>query len=101
MQRSVRLAKSDSGVGTRRRPDGDARMSERLPRITATDLLQALRRAGWMPVRQTGAHLVLHHPDRPGRIVLPMHTRKTIPPGTLSSILKEAGLTADDLRRLL
>jgi predicted RNA binding protein YcfA (HicA-like mRNA interferase family) len=49
-------------------------MSERLPRLTATELGRAPQRAGWAPVRQTGAHLVLRHPDRPGRIVLPMHT---------------------------
>ncbi|MBI2941185.1 MAG: type II toxin-antitoxin system HicA family toxin, partial [Chloroflexi bacterium] len=38
-------------------------MSPRLPRITAAELLRALRRAGWQQHRQTGSHLHLVHPD--------------------------------------
>jgi predicted RNA binding protein YcfA (HicA-like mRNA interferase family) len=68
--------------------------SEKLPQIDA----RRLWRAGFEGVRQTGSHRILRHPD--GREVeVPMHNRdeKT---GTLASILKTAGITADELREL-
>ena len=77
-------------------------MSPKLPRVTATELLRALRRAGWVDFRQTGSHLHLTHPDKPGVLVtVARHAGYTLPLGTLNEILKRAGLTADELRALL
>ena len=76
-------------------------VSERLPRITAADLLRALRRDGWFPVRQVGAHMQLKHPSKPGRVTVPTHRGIILKPKTLSTALEQAGLTAQDLRRLL
>ncbi len=76
-------------------------MSPRLPRITATQLIRALHRAGWADNRQTGSHLFLRHPDRPGTVVVPVHARKAIKPRTLQSIFDQAGLSADELSDLL
>jgi predicted RNA binding protein YcfA (HicA-like mRNA interferase family) len=77
-------------------------MSPKLPRITATELLRALRRAGWNDFRQTGSHLHLTHPDKPGVIVtVARHAGYTVPVGTLKAILQQAGLSADELRELL
>ena len=72
-----------------------------LPRITATDLLRALSRAGWTVARQSGSHVVLRHTARPGRIVAPHHRGAILKLKTLESILDEAGLSADELRSLL
>ncbi|MBI3976740.1 MAG: type II toxin-antitoxin system HicA family toxin [Chloroflexi bacterium] len=72
-----------------------------LPRITATELVRALRRAGWEPDHQTGSHLILRHPQRPGRVTVPLHTGRTLRLGTLKTILDQAGPTADGLRDLL
>jgi predicted RNA binding protein YcfA (HicA-like mRNA interferase family) len=63
-------------------------------------LVKALRRAGFKPVRQTGSHLHLKHPERPGVVTVPMH-RGDLRWGTLKSILKQAGLTEQQLRDLL
>jgi predicted RNA binding protein YcfA (HicA-like mRNA interferase family) len=76
-------------------------MASRLPRVTAPQLLRALRRAGWYPDHQTGAHLFLRHEGRPGTVVLPMHARRIIKPKTLQSVLDQAGLTGDELIILL
>jgi predicted RNA binding protein YcfA (HicA-like mRNA interferase family) len=73
----------------------------RLPRITAAELLRALRRDGWEELRRRGSHAVLVHPTKPGIVVVPIHAGKTLKPGTLASILEDAGLTVDELRRLL
>lgn len=70
--------------------------------MTCTELLRALRRAGWQDLRQTGSHLHLTHPDRPGSLVtVAMHGSQPVPLGTLVAIMRSAGLNADDLRELL
>ena len=73
----------------------------KLPRITAGDLLRALRRDGWYQVDQEGSHLQLKHPAKPGKVTVGVHSSKTIPTYNLASILKQAGLSADELRKLL
>ena len=75
-------------------------MSPRQPRITAA-LLRALRRAGWDEHHHTGGHIYLSHPNRPGLVTVARHPGVIIKPKTLSSILDQAGLTADELRALL
>ena len=77
-------------------------MSPRLPRITAKDFIRALKRDGWYETRQVGSHLVMRNPARPGRrVVMPVHAGKDIRPGLLSSILEDAGMTVDELEKLL
>lgn len=76
-------------------------MSERTPRITATDLLRALRRAGWIEHHRVGSHLQLKHPRHHGRVTVPCHAGLVLKPKTLRSVLDQAGLTVDELRELL
>jgi len=38
-------------------------MSPRLPRITGTEVIRALRRAGWHIQHQHGSHVYLRHPN--------------------------------------
>ena len=75
-------------------------MSPKLPRVTSTELRRALRRDGWVEIRQTGSHIVLEHPSKPGLVVIPQH-RGTLHTGTIASALRQAGLTAHDLINLL
>jgi predicted RNA binding protein YcfA (HicA-like mRNA interferase family) len=76
-------------------------VAERLPRITAAQLLAALRRAGWYPLRQRGSHLRLAHSSTPARITVAIHAGRIVKPATLRSILEQADLSVDDLIRLL
>ena len=73
----------------------------RLPRITAVELLRALRRDGWELVRQTGSHHILGHSTKPGLVSVPFHRTRTLPLGTLKNIIDQAGLTVEELRDLL
>jgi len=75
-------------------------MSPKLPRITAAELLSALHRDGWYDVRQSGSHLSLQHPEKTNTVTVPRH-RGTLRLGTLRSILDQAGLSADNLQKLL
>ncbi|MBI2939618.1 MAG: type II toxin-antitoxin system HicA family toxin [Chloroflexi bacterium] len=69
--------------------------------MTSAELLRALRRDGWYDHRQVGSHLHLKHPSKLDRIVVPTHAGKILKLGTLEDILSDAGLSVDDLQRLL
>jgi predicted RNA binding protein YcfA (HicA-like mRNA interferase family) len=71
----------------------------KLPRVTAREIVRALKRAGFSLVRQTGSHAFFRHPD--GRFVnIPMHAGDLKTP-TLAAILKAAGVSSAELRDLL
>ncbi|QWT55614.1 type II toxin-antitoxin system HicA family toxin [Christensenella sp. MSJ-20] len=57
------------------------------------EVMKLLRDDGWreIPERTRGSHIQLRHPTKPGKVTVPSHTGD-IPPGTLNSILKQAGL---------
>jgi predicted RNA binding protein YcfA (HicA-like mRNA interferase family) len=72
----------------------------KFPSVTGKQIAAALKKAGFVAVRQRGSHVFLRHPD--GRAtVVPTHTGETIGPGLLSKILRDAELTRDDLTELL
>lgn len=72
----------------------------RIPRVTGSDLLAALAKAGFAAVRVKGSHHFLRHED--GRCtVVPAHSGETIGPGLLHKILSDCHLKVDDLQRLL
>ena len=69
----------------------------RLPIISGHDLIQALQKAGFQIVRRKGSHVTLHKGSY--RTVVPLHGE--LARGTISGILKQCGLTRDDLIALL
>ena len=73
-----------------------------LPSVNATRLIRALQRAGFFVHHATGGHYVMKHSGRPAvRIVVPHHGSADVKRGIVSSILLQAGLTAEELVRLL
>jgi predicted RNA binding protein YcfA (HicA-like mRNA interferase family) len=56
------------------------------------DMLETLRRDGWYLVATRGSHRQFKHPAKPGRVTLAGHPGDDLRPGTLNSILKQAGL---------
>lgn len=72
----------------------------RTPRVTGTEVIAALGRAGFAVLRIKGSHHFLRHED--GRsTVVPVHAGETIGPGLLHKILRDCQLTADQLTELL
>jgi predicted RNA binding protein YcfA (HicA-like mRNA interferase family) len=73
----------------------------RLPSVSGERLVRALRRAGFEVLRQEGSHVAMEKraSDKIFRTVVPKHA--TIAKGTLSDILKQCGLTVDELLSLL
>jgi len=56
------------------------------------DLLKLLADDGWYPARTRGSHHQFKHPRKPGLVTVAGSPRDDIAPGTLNSILKQAGL---------
>lgn len=73
----------------------------KLPRITGKEILAALKRAGFTQTRVTGSHYHLLNPAKTNLVTVPMHSGEIVPPKTLQSILKQAGLTVEEFISLL
>ena len=56
------------------------------------DVLQQLKDAGWQQVGQTDSHRQFKHPTLPGRVTVAGKPGDDVAPGTLGSILKQAGI---------
>ena len=55
-------------------------------------VLKLLRNDGWLEVSRRGSHRQLKHQTKPGRVTVPGKPSDDLAPGTLNSILKQAGL---------
>ena len=55
-------------------------------------VLRVLREDGWSEVARRGSHRQLKHKSKPGRVTVPGKLSDDLAPGTLNSILKQAGL---------
>ena len=73
----------------------------KLPAVTPRRFVRALERLGFRLHRASrGSHLVYVHPDG-RRVVVPMHTGRDLPRGTLVAMLKDIDVTVEELRELL
>jgi len=60
--------------------------------MKVAEVLQLLESQGWRIVRQKGSHRQLQHASRPGTVTVAGKPSIDVPPGTLNSIPKQAGL---------
>ncbi len=73
----------------------------KLPRVPATLVIRALKRARFYEYHQVGSHIQLRHVNNPAlRVTIPFH-RHDLTLKTLKSILKQANLTVDEFIKLL
>jgi len=56
------------------------------------DVIRTIEGAGWALARQRGSHRQFKHPTRPGLVTIAGSPGDDIAPGTLNSVLKQAGL---------
>jgi len=72
----------------------------RLPVVSGKELCSALKEIGYSVDHQTGSHIILRNENPPyRRLTVPNH--KEIAKGTLRSIMRQAGLTIEELVDLL
>ncbi|KXZ17905.1 hypothetical protein AXI59_01255 [Bacillus nakamurai] len=58
---------------------------------SSREIIKILTKDGWYLKRVVGSHHHFQHPTKPGTVTVP-HPKKDFKPGTLNSILKQAGL---------
>jgi len=64
----------------------------KIPRdVNGAEAARALKRLGFVALRQTGSHLILRKNER--TVVVPQH--KPLKPGTLKGIIEQAGVTLE------
>jgi predicted RNA binding protein YcfA (HicA-like mRNA interferase family) len=75
-------------------------MSEKLPRITAAQMIKVLEKSGFYLVRQSGSHKIYKNKEGK-RVTVPYHSGKILHPKITKSILREVGLTVEEFKKLL
>ena len=60
--------------------------------MKASEIVRLLKEDGWYLKEQKGSHQQFIHRSKPGKVTVPFHGRKDIPPGTMGSIFKQAGI---------
>lgn len=56
------------------------------------DVIKKIESSGWYLVRTRGSHRQYKHRSKKGLVTIPGHPSNELAPGTLNSILKQAGL---------
>jgi predicted RNA binding protein YcfA (HicA-like mRNA interferase family) len=65
----------------------------KLPRVSGPEVVRALERLGFAVARQRGSHIVMRR--GPSGCVVPNH--RELKAGTLAGVLKQAGVSVDEL----
>jgi predicted RNA binding protein YcfA (HicA-like mRNA interferase family) len=60
--------------------------------MKVSEVLRLLAEDGWYSVTTRGSHRQFKHPRKPGRVTVAGRPSDDLAPGTLNSILKQAGL---------
>jgi len=60
--------------------------------VKVRDLIRQLEKDGWYLARTKGSHRQFKHPTKRGTVTVAGKPNIDVPPGTLNSILKQAGL---------
>ncbi len=69
----------------------------KLPKLSGEDLIKALKKAGFHFVRQRGSHISLQKGKF--QTVVPLHDELAM--GTLLAILKQCGISREELQKYL
>jgi predicted RNA binding protein YcfA (HicA-like mRNA interferase family) len=60
--------------------------------MKVSEVLELLKQDGWYLAVTRGSHRQYKHPTKPGRVTVPGKPSHDLAPGTLNSILEQAGL---------
>lgn len=65
--------------------------------VSGRRMCRILENRGWILVRISSSHHVYRHPATGRQTTVSVHVNADLKPGTQRSIMRDAGLTADDL----
>jgi predicted RNA binding protein YcfA (HicA-like mRNA interferase family) len=72
----------------------------KLPSFTPQKVIKVLEKKGFVLDRIKGSHHIYYQPETKRRAVVPLH-KKDLPKGTLLEILKQVGISKEELRDIL
>ena len=65
--------------------------------LTAKQVVKILKQNGFQLDHSTGSHFAFYHPESRRRVTVPVHAGD-LPKGTLLAILRQAGISKQDLK---
>lgn len=75
-------------------------MSDRLPRLTAKEIIRILEQEGFALARSSGSHHIYKNAAGT-RVTVAVHAGKILAPKVLKSILRDMELSAEELKQKL
>lgn len=70
-------------------------MTDRLPRVSAAEVVRVLEKAGFYLARQSGSHRIYKNVEGL-RATVPYHSGKELHPKIIKNILRDADMTVED-----
>jgi predicted RNA binding protein YcfA (HicA-like mRNA interferase family) len=75
-------------------------MSEKLPRVTANEMIKIVEKLGFHFSRQSGSHKIYKN-DEGKRVTIAYHSGKILHPKIVKSILVDAGISVDEFKKMM
>lgn len=72
----------------------------KFPSLTPQKIIKVLEEKEFVLDRIKGSHHIYYHPKTKRRVIVPLH-KKDLPKGTMFEILKQAGISKEELRKIL
>lgn len=72
----------------------------KLPSLTPQEVIKILEKKGFILERTKGSHQIFRHPETRKMVVIPYH-KKDLPRGTLLEILKQAGISKEEIEEMV
>ena len=66
--------------------------------LKVREAIRVIEQDGWYLVATRGSDRQLKHPTKPGRVTVAGELSDDLAPGTVASILKQAGLSSEEKR---
>ena len=76
-------------------------MNPKLPVVSGREAVKAFERIGYQVVRQRGSHIRLRDESDPDHLPITVPDHKTLKPGLLRKLLRDADLTVGEFVDLL
>ena len=75
----------------------------KLPTLSGKEVISLLEKEGFIIKRQKGSHVILYKktPEKGLYVTVPLHGNTEILPGTLLSIIRQAGMSKEEFILLL
>jgi predicted RNA binding protein YcfA (HicA-like mRNA interferase family) len=73
----------------------------KLPPLSSQKVIAILEKEGFVLKKVTGSHYIFANPETKRRVTVPFHSSHDVARGTLLQILKDDGISREELQDLL